>query len=66
MFLVMQTIEALRAVDRYKMVFEPFLCFVAGGTAFKWTRMSFCIASHEDGEERVGVGWFVFSLRNEY
>jgi hypothetical protein len=61
----MLTIEGLRAVDRYKMVFEPFVCFVAGGTAVKWTCMSFCIASH-DGEERVGVGWFVFPLRNKY
>jgi hypothetical protein len=56
----MPSIEALGTVDGYKMVFEAFLCFVAGGTAFKRTRMSFCIASHHDGEERSGLIFFLF------
>jgi hypothetical protein len=53
MFLAMPTIEALRAIDGYKVVFEACLCFVTGRTAFKWTCMPFCVASHDDGEKRV-------------
>jgi len=47
----MHVIKALRAVDRYEVVFEPLLRFVVGGTACKWASMPFNVAGHDVCDE---------------